>query len=199
LYRITDEERGQYMDEQKLIERIQSGDRRAFDELVLGYQNKVIHISYGMLSDYQDACDAAQEVFVKVYRSIDRFRGDSSLSTWIYRITKNVCSDFLRKRKDPYLSIDEEKEEGTKLEIVDTSKSPEQIAEKNEIQRIVHEALGELDDNSRLMITMFDLEGLSYEEISAALEIPIGTVKSRLNRAREKLKKNLANNREHFL
>lgn len=187
------------MDEKQLIELIQSGDRQAFNELVERYQNKVIHLSYGMLSDYQDACDAAQEVFVKVYRSLDNFRGESSLATWIYRITKNVCADFLRKRKDHLVSLDEQNEEGIKIEIVDTSKSPEQIAEKKEIQRLVHEALKALDDNSKLIITMFDLEGLSYDEISIVLNLPIGTVKSRLNRAREKLKKNLAKNREHFL
>lgn len=186
------------MDEKKLIGLIQSGDRQAFNELVEIYQTKVIHISYGMLSDYEDACDAAQEVFVKVYRSIGNFRGDSSLSTWIYRIAKNVCMDFLRKRKEPSLSIDEEKDDGPKLEIEDNSKSPEQIAEKNEISRMVWSAVEKLDDKSRMIITMFDFEGLSYDEISAALEVPVGTVKSRLNRAREKLKKLLSENREHF-
>ena len=186
------------MDEKQILKRIQAGDRFTFAELVETYQTKVIHISYSMLSDYEDACDAAQEVFVKVFRSAESFRGDSSLSTWIYRITKNVCTDFLRKRKETTVSIDEEKDDAPKYDIPDTSKSPEQISERNETQKLVREALSELDTDSRLIITMFDIEGLSYDEIAGVLKIPIGTVKSRLNRAREKLKKILLKKSEHF-
>ena len=187
------------MDEKKLAAQIVMGDRQAFIELVEMYQRKVIPISYSMLSDYEDACDAAQEVFIKVYRSIASFRGDSSLSTWIYRITRNVCMDFIRKRKEAPVSIDEQKDDAPKIEIEDTSKSPEKIAEKNETVRMVREAITMLDEGQRVIITMFDIEGMSYEEISAALEIPAGTVKSRLNRARQKLKKILSENRELFL
>lgn len=186
------------MDDKQILKKIKAGDRFAFAELVETYQSKVIHISYSMLSDYEDACDAAQEVFVKVFRSADSFRGDSSLSTWIYRITKNVCMDFLRKRKEKTVSIDEEKEDAPKYDIPDTEHSPEQITEKNEIKRLVREALMSLDNDSRLIITLFDIEGLRYEEIASVLKIPVGTVKSRLNRAREKLKKILLKNREHF-
>jgi len=187
------------MDEKALINKIHSGDRDAFNELVTGYQQRVFNISYSMLSDYEDAVDASQEVFIRVYRSIDKFRGESSLSTWIFRITKNICMDFLRKRKEASISIDKEDEEGQKMEIEDSSKSPEHIAEQNETAKIVRNAINELDDNSRLIITMFDLEGMSYDEISAVLKIPIGTVKSRLNRAREKIKKNLWEKREQIL
>lgn len=187
------------MDEKKLIKKIKSGDRYAFNELVETYQEKVIHIAYAMLSDYDAACDAAQETFVKVYRFMDGFRGDSSLSTWIYRITKNVCMDFLRKRKENVISIDEENEDGNKLEIEDLSKSPEKIAERNEKKYLLKKAMEQLDDNSRMMITLYELEDMSYEEISAILKIPVGTVKSRLSRAREKLKKILYEKRELFL
>lgn len=187
-------------DERKLAARIVMGDMQAFDELVTEYQNKVIHISYSMLSDYEDACDASQEVFVKVYRSIANFRGESSLSTWIYRITRNVCMDFIRKRKNAVImSIDEEKEDAPKTEIEDESKSPEHIAERNETVSMVHRAISRLEENQRIILTMYDIEGMSYDEISKILEIPAGTVKSRLNRARQKLRKILSENREHFL
>ncbi len=186
------------MDEKKLIKRIKSGDRYAFDELVREYQTKVIHIAYAMLSDYEEANDAAQETFVKVYRFVDNFRHDSSLSTWIYRITKNVCLDFLRKRKEATISIDEENEDGKRIEIEDSSKTPEKIAEENERRKLLRKALAELDDNSRMMITLYELEGMSYDEIADILKIPVGTVKSRLNRAREKLKKILFEKRELF-
>lgn len=187
------------MDERKLAARIVMGDMHAFDELVAAYQNKVIHISYSMLSDYEDACDASQEVFVKVYRSIANFRGESSLSTWIYRITKNVCMDFMRKRKEKALSIDDEKEDAPKLEIEDETKSPEYLAEKNETVLMVRQAIDMLEENQKVILTMYDIEGMSYDEISETLEIPAGTVKSRLNRARQKLRKILSEKREHFI
>lgn len=188
------------MDEHELINKIKSGDREAFNELVALYQTRVIHLAYGTLSDYEDACDAAQEVFIKIYRSSGSFRSDSAVSTWIYRITKNVCFDFLRRKKgkDKVVSLDDDREDAPKNEIRDYSNSPEEISEKNETRRIVLNAISELDENCRLVITMFDLEGMSYEEISAALQIPVGTVKSRLNRARVKLKNILSEYREHF-
>lgn len=182
-----------------MIELIQSGDGKAFSYLVGEYQQKVINISFGMLSDYEDACDAAQEVFVKVYRSIDKFRGESSLSTWIYRITKNVCSDFLRKRKETSLSLDEKKEDFPKIEVTDCTYSPEHSAEKGEMKKIIGQAISQLDEKSREVIILYEAEDLSYDEISEILQLPVGTVKSRINRAREKLKKILLPNRELFL
>ncbi len=179
-----------------MIELIQSGDRQAFNELVTEYQQKVINISFAMLSDYEEACDAAQEVFVRVYRYIGKFRGESSLSTWIYHITKNICNDFLRKRRETSLSIDDE---DNKAEISDISYSPEKTAEKNEVRNILMNAISELDENSRIVLILYEINDLSYDEISAALNLPLGTVKSRLKRAREKLKNILSENRELFL
>lgn len=186
------------MNEYDLIKKIQSGDRNSFNELVGLYQTRVIHIAYGVLSDYEDACDVAQEVFIKIYRSCGNFRNECTVSTWIYRITKNTCFDFLRKRKEKIISLDDEHNDTQKNEIEDFSHSPEEISEKNETRRIILKAISELDENCRLILTMFDIEGLSYEEISAVLKIPIGTVKSRLNRARTKLRKILLKYREHF-
>lgn len=187
------------MDDNRLMTLISHGDRQAFASLVDLYQTRVIHIAYGMLFDYEDACDASQEVFVKIYRSADTFRSESTLSTWIYRITKNVCIDFLRKRKEATLSLDDNQDDAPKIEIEDRKFSPEENAETHEIQQLVHDAISQLDDNSRLIITMFDIDGLSYDEISSILEIPAGTVKSRLNRARSKLRKILSEKRELFL
>ena len=136
----------------EMVKLCQNGDRDAFNTLVEKYQNQVVNIAYSMLSDREDAYDAAQEVFVKIYRSIGGFKGKSSLSTWIYRIVSNVCND----------------------------------------------ALAELNDKYREIITLFDIEQLRYEEIAEILKCPVGTVKSRLNRARAELKKKLLKNKEHF-
>lgn len=179
-----------------MIELIQSGDRKAFNMLVEEYQQKIINISFAMLSDYEEACDAAQETFVKVYRNIGKFRGDSSLSTWIYRIAKNTCNDFLRKRKEKFLSIDDE---DAKIQVKDDSYSPEKKTEKKELGKLLEKAIAELDENSRTVLVLYEFENMSYDEIAKILDLPPGTVKSRLNRAREKLRNILSPNRELFL
>ena len=156
-----------------------------------------------MLSDTEDATDAAQEVFIKVYRNIDRFEGKSSLSTWIYRITSNVCKDFLRKRTRTIQSVSiyesSEDDDDRPMEIKDSSPTPQEHMEITETQREVRKALDELPEEYKSVIVMYDLEGLSYDEISNVLQCPVGTIKSRLNRARKALKKNLSEKRELFL
>lgn len=191
------------MSETELIKLCQKGDRDAFNILVEKYQNQVINIAYSMLSDREDACDAAQEVFVKIYRNIAGFKGKSSLSTWIYRIISNVCNDILRKRQKStnVISIStalQEDEENKDMEITDTSPTPEEHLELSEQQRMVRAAIGELSVEYKEIITLCDIEQLSYEEISQVLKCPVGTVKSRLNRARNSLKKKLLENRELF-
>lgn len=164
--------------------------------LVTEYQQKIIGVSFAMLSDYEEACDAAQETFVKVYKSIGAFRGESSLSTWIYRIAKNVCNDFLRKRKERALSLDDEE---LQINPGDSSYSPEKTAEKKEVQKAIKNAMDKLDENSRLVLVMCEYEDMSYDKIAKVLCLPVGTVKSRISRAREKLKNILSENRELFL
>ncbi len=160
-------------------------------------------MSYGMLSDQEDAYDAAQEVFIKVFRSIDSFEEKSSFSTWIYRITVNVCNDMLRKRQRKIsalsLSSTADGDEEKVLEIKDDAPTPQDTAETNETQLEVRRAISELSDEYKTVITLFDLEGLSYDEISSIINVPVGTVKSRLSRARSALKKNLLKKRELFL
>lgn len=191
------------MPETELIERCQKGDREAFNELVEQYQSQVINIAYGMLSDREDAYDAAQETFVKIYRNIGGFKGKSSLSTWIYRIVANVCNDMLRKRQRSAVVVSMNStvsdEDDREMDITDDAPTPEELLELSEEQRAVRIAISELSAEHREIITFSDIEQLSYEEISDILKCPIGTVKSRLNRARSALKKKLLKNRELFL
>ena len=187
--------------ETELIKRCKDGDRNAFNELFAMYENKVINIAYGMLSDREDAYDAAQEVFIKVYKNIASFKENSSLSTWIYRITSNTCNDILRKRQRSVgtVSINSTYDEEEKdMELKDTAPTPAEFAEMTETQRAVREAINELSDEYREVITLCDIEDLSYDEISGIINCPVGTVKSRINRARNALKKKLSEKRELF-
>lgn len=189
------------MPETELIKRCKDGDRNAFNELFAMYENKVINIAYGMLSDREDAYDAAQEVFIKVYKNIASFKENSSLSTWIYRITSNTCNDILRKRQRSVgtVSINSTYDEEEKdMELKDTAPTPAEFAEMTETQCAVREAISELSDEYREVITLCDIEDLSYDEISGIINCPVGTVKSRINRARNALKKKLSEKRELF-
>lgn len=185
-----------------LIQRLQKGDREAFNELVMQYEKQIINIAYGMLSDREDALDAAQEVFIKVYKSISSFKGQSSLTTWIYRITANVCNDILRKRQRSAKTVSiypaEDEEENRQTEIADTAPTPEEALEQSEAQKAVREGIAQLSDDFRAVLTVCDIEGCSYEEASQVLGLPQGTIKSRLNRARNALRKKLSENRELF-
>lgn len=191
------------MTETDLIKRCQEGSRDAFNELVEAYQGQVVNIAYGMLSDREDAYDAAQEVFVKVYRNINGFRGNSSLSTWIYRIASNVCNDMLRKRQRTAVTVSlsgtQQDEDERDMDITDDAPMPDELLELDERQRAVRLAISELSAEYREIITYSDIEQFSYEEIANILKCPIGTVKSRLNRARGALKKKLLKKKELFL
>lgn len=187
------------MTDEELVKLIKKGNKSAFDDLVNRYSSRVVNIAYSLLSDREDSLDAAQEIFIKVYKNISTFRGESSVSTWIYRITKNVCTDFLRKRKAVVISLDDEKDDEQKLEIADESSSPEEVFERKEKITLVRNAIAALDENQRMVITLFDINGLSYDEIASVLRCPIGTVKSRLYRARDSLRKILSADMELFL
>ncbi|MBE7044631.1 MAG: sigma-70 family RNA polymerase sigma factor [Ruminococcaceae bacterium] len=186
------------MNEDELIERVQLGDRRAFSELVEMYQQRVIRLAYSMLSDYEDANDAAQETLVRVFYAIPNFRGDCSFYTWVYRILRNVCTDFLRKRWEDMYSMEQDQETVDAQLEPDKSFSPEHLIEKQETQRQVREAIALLDNDSRWVLILYELEGHSYEDIAEILMLPIGTVKSRISRAREKLRKIFMEKRELF-
>ena len=189
------------MTDREMIAQCKKGDREAFNKLMETYQKQVFNISYGMLSDYEDASDATQEVFVKVWRSIAGFKGESSFTTWLYRISANVCNDILRKRQRRGMTVSLDADDGDKnplSELPSESPTPEESLEVNERQRLVRMAIDSLSDEYKTVIILSDLQQLSYEEVANVLKIPTGTVKSRLNRARNALRKKLSDKRELF-
>ena len=174
--------------DQALVERVQQGDKSAFDILVLKYQSKIIQLVNRYVHDPDEAMDVAQEAFIKAYRAIGRFRGDSAFYTWIYRIAINTAKNYLvaSGRRPPAGDIDaqdaEQYEGATGLREYAT---PERMLLKDEIEKTVASAIDELPDDLKTAITLRELEGLSYEEIAQAMECPIGTVRSRIFRARD--------------
>lgn len=189
--------------EKGLLERAKAGDIAAFEQLIESYQKKIFNIALRMLGNYDDAGDLSQEVLIRIYKSIGSFKEQSSFSTWIYRITTNVCLDEIRKRKNrKIISLDEEirLEDGEmKRQIESDEPSPEETAEAEDLKKIVNDAIGRLSEEHRIVIVLRDLQGLSYEEIAEVLKCPEGTVKSRINRGRQALKNILASKRELLL
>lgn len=181
-----------------LVERALNNDLAAFEQLVSRYQNKIIGFVARMLNDADEAEDVAQEVFIKAYRSLDSFRGASSFSTWLYRIATNLCIDRARKRKRSPKSaysldepIDKDDEGSGGRELPDWSAEPQQGVERDELRRQVRQTMAEMPEKLRTVLVMCDLQGMAYEEIAAALDCPIGTVKSRLFHARADLARRL--------
>lgn len=180
-----------------LVERALDNDLAAFEELVARYQNKIIGYSARMLGDATEAEDVAQETFIKAYRSLAGFRGESSFSTWIYRIATNLCIDRVRKIKrspKPAYSLDEpldpDEDKGGR-EIADTTFEPSISIEREEMRRRVRETVAEMPEKLRSVIVMCDIQGMSYEQIAQVLDVPLGTVKSRLFHARADLGRRL--------
>ena len=174
--------------DQALVERVQQGDKKAFDILVLKYQNKVANLISRYVRDQAEVLDVTQEAFIKAYRALPKFRGDSAFYTWLYRVAINTAKNHLaaQSRRPPGDDIEAETAEqmdmGVALKEGDT---PERMALQREIAETVQQALNELPEDLRTAITLRELEGLSYEEIAQAMECPIGTVRSRIFRARE--------------
>lgn len=174
--------------ESDLIARVLAGDAEAFEPLVKEHQTNVYRLALRLLGNEADAADAAQDAFLKAYTSLSSFRGESRFSVWLYRLTNNVCIDALRRRRDA-LSLETEDDEGetTALPLPDERWSPETLAERAEDIRAVRSALDALPDDCREILTLREIGGLSYEELAAALHLELGTVRSRLNRARKRL------------
>lgn len=178
----------------ELVRRVQAGDKKAFDVLVLKYQQKVINLVNRYMHDQDLSMDVAQEAFIKAYRGLKNFRGDSAFYTWLYRIAINTAKNHLvsKARRMPATDIDaqeaEQYEGGHALRHID---SPEHETLKEEIHRTIHAAINALPDDLRTAITLRELEGLSYEEIATTMDCPIGTVRSRIFRARESIEKEL--------
>jgi RNA polymerase sigma-70 factor (ECF subfamily) len=183
-----------------LVERVKSGDQRAFRVLVERYQKKIYAVALGMVKDKEEAMDIAQEAFVKVYKYLDHFKGDSSFYTWVYRITANLCIDAIRKRGamrgDPV-----EFDESIAQDISEANlgalgsrlgTNPQKSALRRELAEKIQEALQQVPEKHREILLLREVEGMSYEDLSRTLNIPKGTVMSRLFHARTKVQKILS-------
>lgn len=191
------------MDEKLLIKKIKSGDMEAFSLLVSAYEKKAVNFARRMLGTQEEAEDAAQEAFLKVFDKIHTFREDSSFSTWFYTVLNNICLDALRKRsrRAETVSIHQSDDTGDEyeLQIEDTADGPYESFQKNEAKRLLEIALTKLSDEHRTVIILRDINGFEYEEIAKILKISTGTVKSRISRARLSLRRILEEHRELFI
>jgi RNA polymerase sigma-70 factor (ECF subfamily) len=178
--------------DQQLVERVQAGDKRAFDMLVLKYQAKIMGLISRYVKDSHEIQDVAQEAFIKAYRALPRFRGDSAFYTWLYRIAINTAKNHLvsRGRRPPASDVEIEDAEyydsGDALRVQDT---PENQLFSAELAAVVNAAIKELPDDLRAAVTLREFDGLSYEDIAEIMDCPVGTVRSRIFRAREAIDK----------
>ena len=178
-------------DESALIKAAARGDEAAFGEIVTTYERLVFSTLKSKVMSAEDAMDLSQEVFIKIWRALPNWRGDCKLSTWIYKVCVNTSLDFLRRSPDvETISTSPDDEDDRPFEVADDSiaASPERQAEQNETTAAVRRAIASLPDDQRQVIMLRDIEGFSYDEISEMLSLGIGTVKSRINRARMRLK-----------
>ena len=178
--------------DKKLVERVQKGDKGAFDLLVLKYQHKIVNLVMRYVRDPELALDISQEAFIKAYRALPRFRGDSAFYTWMYRIAVNTAKNHLaaQRRRPMDVELDmqdpEQYDLHAKLKETDT---PEGVTLSNELQETVERAIAALPEDLRTAIILRELEGMSYEEIAQTMECPVGTVRSRIFRARDAISK----------
>ena len=179
------------MEEKELIRRCQAGDETAFEELIHRHEAKVYAICRRMCRDEDDALEAAQDAFLAVWRGIGSFREDAAFSTWLYRLATNACLDLLRreKKRGGDVSLDDE---DAPIDVPDGAPQPEEALERAETQRMVREALYALPDDHREVLLLRETEQLSYAEIAEVTGLELGTVKSRINRARLALRNYLA-------
>ena len=179
------------MTEQQLLQAARRGREDAFEELVRLYEKRVYHLALRMCGNAEDAYEIAQEAFLSVWKGLRFFRGESSFSTWLYRLTSNAAIDFLRRQRRQGADGPSLDDEDTFVEVADPSPSPHQQAETLELRQALVQGLNTLSPEHRQVLLLRELQGLSYEEIAACLELDLGTVKSRIARAREKLRKYL--------
>ena len=180
--------------DQVLVERVQKGDKRAFDLLINKYQHRIVSLVGRYVSDPAEAMDVAQEAFIKAYRAIDRFRGDSAFYTWLYRIAINTAKNWLvaRSRRPPASDIDAADAEQYDIESrLKEQGTPENEMMRDEIKRTVYDTIASLPEDLRTAIMLREMEGMSYEDIAVTMDCPIGTVRSRIFRAREAIDEKL--------
>ena len=178
--------------DQQLVERVQAGDKRAFDLLVLKYQHKIISLVGRYVRDQHEAMDVSQEAFIKAYRALKNFRGDSQFYTWLYRIAINTAKNYLvakgRRPFDQDVDVDEQADYGFAEAMTDAA-TPENLLARDELQEKVFATLENLPDDLKTALSLREFEGLSYEQIAEIMDCPVGTVRSRIFRAREAIDK----------
>lgn len=181
--------------DQLLVERVQQGDRRAFDLLVLRYQQRIIKLIMRYVHDSAEAQDVAQEAFIKAYRALPAFRGDSAFYTWMYRIAINTAKNYLvslqRRPVDYDLDLQNPENYEVNARLKD-EETPEGIALQEELRQTVERTIASLPEELRTAIMLREIDGLSYEEIAQAMDCPVGTVRSRIFRAREAIDRSIA-------
>ncbi|MGH7400597.1 MAG: sigma-70 family RNA polymerase sigma factor [Candidatus Rokuibacteriota bacterium] len=178
-------------DAPRFLDRLRGGDATAFEELVMAYQHRVFGVALRMLGNAGEAQEVAQEAFLRAHRALGEFRGDAKLSTWLYAITSRLCLNRLASSERRLSRQGEE----ALLRLSDVSPRPDAVLERSELEAALQRAIAGLAEERRIVVVLRDLEGLSYEEIGQVLELPVGTVRSRLHRARADLKDKL----ERFL
>lgn len=178
-----------------LVKRVQAGDKRAFDLLVKQYQHKIIGLIGRYVYDQHEALDVAQETFIKAYRALPGFRGDSAFYTWLYRIAINTAKNHLvaRNRRPPDVDVDVDDAQslGADSELRDLE-TPENALYRDELEKVVKQTLDRLPEDLRVALTLREFEGMSYEDIANVMDCPVGTVRSRIFRAREAIDKEIA-------
>jgi RNA polymerase sigma-70 factor (ECF subfamily) len=189
-YRVSNE--SQTVVDQQLVERVKAGDKRAFDLLVKKYQHKIIALIGRYVYDHHEAQDVAQETFIKAYRALPKFRGDSAFYTWIYRIAINTAKNHLvaRGRRPADVDVDDAQffEGDNQLKDIAT---PENQLYKDELELVIKRSLNKLPEDLRVALTLREFDGMSYEEIADVMDCPVGTVRSRIFRAREAIDKEI--------
>jgi RNA polymerase sigma-70 factor (ECF subfamily) len=190
-------------DELDLVNRCRGGDLAAYDQIMQQYEKKVYSLCFRMAGNHDDAADLAQEAFLKAFRALPSFKGESAFATWLYRIVTNTCLDEKRRvSKRPFLvSLDKklETEDGElALTLPGDSPDPLKFTLDGELQREIQALLGKLPSDQRIVVVMRDIDGYSYEEMADTLQLSMGTLKSRLNRARSKLRELYLREQEHF-
>ena len=184
---------GQISDQQ-LVERVQRGDKNAFNLLVLKYQSKVISLISRYVRNQADVTDVAQEAFIKAYRALPNFRGESAFYTWLYRIAVNTAKNYLvsQGRRTPANDVDAEDAEYYEgSDALKEFASPERLLLSEEIKKVIFDTLETLPEELRMAISLRELDGMSYEDIAIVMDCPVGTVRSRIFRAREAIDKKL--------
>ncbi|AUD59607.1 MULTISPECIES: RNA polymerase sigma factor RpoE [Shewanella] len=182
------------LSDQQLVERVQQGDKNAFNLLVLKYQSKVISLISRYVRNQADVADVAQEAFIKAYRALPNFRGESAFYTWLYRIAVNTAKNYLvsQGRRAPANDVDAEDAEYYEgSDALKEFASPERLMLSDEIKKVIFDTLETLPEELRMAISLRELDGMSYEDIAIVMDCPVGTVRSRIFRAREAIDKKL--------